>query len=112
MTGAEPIFAVRSIAIEGVAVNLLEPGTTLVVTTRNSEYRLVVLLDPSVVLVKGGKSFPDATVAALAGATAGGSTVKVGWIQVGLHMEIRDGERRVTSSPVRSILIERVPVHP
>ena len=112
MTGAEPIFAVRPIAIAGVAIDSLEPGTTLLVNTRNSQYRLVVLLDPSVVLVTGGKSFPDATVVALAGATAGGSAVKVGWIEVGLHMEIRDGARRVTSSPVRSIVIERVPVIP
>ena len=105
-------FAVTSVAIQGVAIHSLEPGTTVVVNTWNSRYRLVTLLDRPSVLVTGGSSFPVATVAQLVGATAGGSVVRVGWIQVGWHMEISHGTRRVTSSPVRSIVIEAVPVIP
>ena len=102
-------FAVRAAEAEGVAINALEPGTTLIVHTRNSQYRLVILLNPSEVLVKGGAMFPDATVVRLDGATAGGSSLKVGSILVGFQMEMWLASTRVRSSPVRSIWIERVP---
>ena len=103
-------FAIRSAAFEGVAIDTLEAGTTLVVTTQNSQYRFVILLDPSFVLVQGGTMFPDATVARLEGATAGGSALKVGWILVGFQIEMWFGVVRVRTSPVRSISIERIPV--
>lgn len=103
-------FAVTPVAVKGVAIHSLEPGTTLVVNTCNSQYRLVTLLDQSSVLLIGGSAFPVATVVQVAGATTGGSAVRVGWIQVGCNMEIWHGNRRVTSSPVRSIVVEAVPV--
>jgi hypothetical protein len=105
-------FALRPVEIEGVAIHSLDPGTTLLVNTRNSQYRLITLLDEAVVLVTGGEAFPDATAVQFVGALAGGTTVRVGWIQVGCRMEMWHGTRRVTSSPVRSIVIESVPVIP
>jgi cyclohexyl-isocyanide hydratase len=102
-------FALRSTSAEGVDVTSLEPGTTLNVHTRNSQYRFVVLFDPSVVLVKGGATFPEATVVRLEGATAGGRILKMGWILVGFHMEMWLGARLVTSSRVCSISFEGVP---
>ena len=95
-----------SIAIEGVAFDSLEPGTTVVVNTRNSQYRFMVLYDPCVVVVKGGTVFSDDTIVRLAGATAGGSTLKVGWVLVGCEMEIWDGSRSIRSSPVHSIIVD------
>ncbi|MGH9242557.1 MAG: hypothetical protein ACRD3G_31290 [Vicinamibacterales bacterium] len=95
-----------SIAIEGVAFDSLEPGTTVVVNTRNSQYRFMVLYDPGVVVVKGGAVFSDDTIVRLAGATAGGSTLKVGWVLVGFEMEIWDGSRSIRSSPVHSIIVD------
>jgi hypothetical protein len=106
------VFALSPIEIDGVAIHSLDPGTTLLVNTFNSQYRLITLLDRSVVLVTGGEAFPNATVVQFAGALAGGSTVRVGWIQVGCNMEMWHGTRRITSSPVRSIVIERLPVVP
>jgi hypothetical protein len=106
------MVAIGRIEIDGVAIHSLDPGTTLVVNTFNSQYRLITLLDSSVVLVTGGASFPDATVVQLTGALGGGTTVRVGWIQVGYKMEMWHGNRRVTSSPVCSIVIERVPAIP
>jgi len=106
------VFAIGPIEIDGVAIHSLDPGTTLVVDTFNSQYRLIILLDSSVVLVTGGAAFPDATVVQFTGALAGGTTVRVGWIQVGCKMEMWHGNRRVTSSPVCSIVIERVPAIP
>ena len=58
------------------------------------------------VVVKGGAVFSDDTIVRLAGAKAGGSTLKVGWVLVGFEMEIWDGSRSIRSSPVHSIIVE------
>jgi hypothetical protein len=101
--------ALRAGVAEGVAIDSLEPGTTLLVRTRNSEYRFVILFDQHHVLVQGGAMFPEATIVRLEGATAGGSVLKMGWILVGLRMEMWLDSARITSSAVRSVLIESVP---
>src|SRR5688572_831857 len=106
------VFAIGPIEIDGVAIHSLDPGTTLVVDTFTSQYRLIILLDSSAVLVTGGAAFPDATVVHFTGALAGGTTGRVGWTQVGCKMEMSHWNRRVTSSPVCSIVIERVPAIP
>lgn len=103
-------FAIRAAGVEGVAIESLEPGTTLIVKTRNSQYRIVILFDPCLVLVKGGTMFPEATVVRLQGATAGGSAIKMGWILVGFQIEMWLGFARVRSSRVCSISIESVPI--
>jgi hypothetical protein len=102
-------LAPRSGATEGVAIDSLGPGTTLVVHTCNSQYRFVVLSQPCVVLVEGGAIFPEATVVRLEGATAGGSILKIGWILVGFQIDMWFGSMRVRSSRVRSVSIENVP---
>jgi hypothetical protein len=63
---------------------------------------------PQHVLVLGGSSFPSPEEAYVVGATAGGSSVKTGWIGIGLRLELRLGQRRVTTSPVESIAIEGI----
>jgi len=98
-------FALGSDGTDGVAVDSLEPGTTLVVQTRNSQYRLVILIDRPVVIIQGGKLFPEPAVVRLEGATAGGSALKTGWILVGLQMEMSNGSIRIRSSPVRSVSV-------
>ena len=106
-------FVLSAAETEGVAIDSLEPGTTIVVHTRNSQYRLVILFEPSEVLVEGGAMFPDATIVRLAGATAGGSALKLGWVLVGFCMEMWLGSMRVRSSRVCSISLERVsPLQP
>jgi hypothetical protein len=102
-------FALSSVAAKGIALDSLEPGTTLVVNTRNSQYRFVTLFDPCLVLVKGGAMFPDATIVRLDGATAGGSALKIGLILVGFQMEMWLGPVRIRSSRVRSVSIESIP---
>jgi hypothetical protein len=42
----------------------------------------------------------------LSGATFGGSTLKVGWILVGLRIEFGLGTKQITSSAVQSVEIE------
>jgi len=39
----------------------------------------------------------------LEGATLNGGLLKIGWIAIGMRMEIRDESRRVVTSPVRRI---------
>jgi hypothetical protein len=101
--------AVNSFDAEGVAIDALEPGTTLTVQTRNSQYRFVILLEPRLVLVKGGATFPEATIVRFEGATDGGSALKIGWILVGFQIEMWLGSARIRSSKVRSVSIESVP---
>lgn len=103
-------FALEPGCSEGIAIQSLAPGTTLIVQTRNSQYRLIVLNgERHGVLVQGGALLPEATLAHLQGASAGGSVVKTGWIGVGLCMELSVGPQRIITSPVRSITIENVP---
>ncbi len=92
--------------IEGVHLGDLPPLTTLLVRTMNSLYRVVITQGPEV-YVHGGAFFPDPTWAYLDGVSIGGSSLKVGWIGVGLRMEIRTGSLRILTSPVCAITAER-----
>jgi hypothetical protein len=87
----------------GVQLRDLPPMTTLLVRTRNSEYQIVVSSGDDV-LVKGGHFFPSLTEARFSGASVGGSFLKVGWIGVGLRMEILAEGRRIVTSPVFDIV--------
>lgn len=103
-------FALEAGCSEGIAIQSLAPGTTLLVRTRNSLYRLIMMMGVRQgVLVKGGAFFPEVTPAHLQGASVGGCLVKTGWIGVGLRVELRVGSERILTSPVRSIAIENVP---
>ena len=101
-------FAKATEAVQGVYLRDLEPLTRLVVYTCNSEYQIVVTTDGDVV-VEGGRFFDRPTPAVVEGASLGGSFLKVGWIGVGLRMEIRDASRRIVTSPVRRIATGEVP---
>ena len=103
-------FVLEPGCIEGVELPSLEAGTVLKVISRHSHYRLVVL-DPARqrVLVTGGRLFPESTEVRCEGATAGGSVLKVGWIGVGLRLELSIGRQRITTSRVQSVTIDSVP---
>jgi hypothetical protein len=98
-------FTADTAAAPGLMVHDLAPMTVVRVRTRNSRYVLVVSRDGNV-FVQGGTFFPAPTRAHFAGATAGGSFLKVGWIVRGLRMEIADGGRRIVTSPVHEIAID------
>jgi hypothetical protein len=86
----------------GVHLRDLEPMTTLIVHTRNSQYRIIVTPGDTV-LVEGGQFFPSLTEARFSGASVGGSFLKVGWIGIGLRMELQSDGRRIITSPVHDI---------
>jgi hypothetical protein len=89
-------FAAETAAPSGVHLPDLAPLTTLIVVSQGGP-----------VLVEGGRFFPRPTTAYLDGATFGGSLLKVGWIAIGLRMEIRTGDQRIVTSPVHTIATER-----
>ena len=100
-------FAMRVDAQDGIDIHHLEAGTTLVVGTRHSVYRLTVIDgQEEQVLVQGGRLFDEPTPARLCGATAGGSALKTGWVAVGLKMELFVGGMPVRTSAVRSIELD------
>jgi hypothetical protein len=91
--------------IRGLYLRDVEPLTTLIVRTRNSHYRIIVKRDTSAI-VQGGQFFPDATPGRIDGSGFGGSFLKVGWIGIGLRMEIFADGQRIITSPVRDISIQ------
>lgn len=100
---ADGLFHLYGATDDGLSVDSLEPGTVLDVTTCNSRYRLVVLDADGHALVSGGWRFPDPTEVRIEGSTAGGRALRLGWIGVGLRLEMRMGTRTITTSTVRSI---------
>ena len=92
--------------IAGVHLRDLPPFTGLLVWTMNSLYRVVITHWPEV-YVQGGAFFPDPTLAYLDGARIGRSCLRVGWIGVGLSVEIRSGRRHIITSPVLAIATEQ-----
>jgi hypothetical protein len=95
---------------DGLAIESLDAGTVIEVRTRYSCYR-VVLLDPRSgrAVVSGGAAFSEPCEVRIEGATAGGSVLKMGWIGVGLRLELSIGRRRISTSRVRSVTIGAVP---
>jgi hypothetical protein len=103
-------FALDPGCAKGVAVQSLDAGTVLSIHTKHSQYRVVILDNTSQrVLVNGGSMFPKTTEVRIEGATAGGSVLKMGWIGIGLRLELSIGRQRITTSRVRSVAIEHVP---
>ena len=91
----------------GLLVDALEPGTRIVVGTKHSCYRFVVV-DGSQrrATVTGGKLFPESTEVRIEGASAGDNVIKAGWLAVGLRAELSIGLKRITTSSVQSLAVE------
>jgi hypothetical protein len=95
-------FAAEAAAGAGVLLRDLEPLTSLIVHTRNSRYHVVVSAGAAI-MIQGGAFFPEPTPARLDGSSLGSSFLKLGWIGVGLRMEISAGGQRIVTTAVRSI---------
>ena len=101
-------FAREVNTADGVGLAELDALTTLLIQTMNSRYRVVVLEPPRTrILIQGGEFFPQPTEAYLAGATFGGSMLKLSWLGCGLRMEVCSDGQRIVTSPVQSIAVER-----
>ena len=100
-------FADETDANEAVQIDALTPGTKVRVQTKNSEYWVTVLEGGHRrVLVQGG-ILPTVSEARLEGATDGGSALHSGWIEVNRSLELACGPRRIITSRVRGITVEK-----
>jgi hypothetical protein len=92
--------------VSGVDVRKLPAATEIAVDTSNSHYRFVMLDDGSSrALVQGGRHFVDEREARIEGSTLRGALLRLGWIGLGLSMELSVQGRRLGTSRVRSIAI-------
>lgn len=88
----------------GLQINALDDLDSIAVRTRNSVYEITVLSRfTGEVLVRGGRFFPERTIARLAGSSLGGSFLKMGGIYPGFGIEFQEGSRRIVTSPVLSV---------
>jgi hypothetical protein len=91
---------------DGVSIDQLSPLDRLVVRTLHSTYEIVASETGSAdVLVRGGSFFPEFTPARLAGASLGGSFLKLRSVHVGFAIEFAVDNRAIVTSPVRSISV-------
>ncbi|PYR04175.1 MAG: hypothetical protein DMG00_24390 [Acidobacteria bacterium] len=87
-----------------MAIAQLSALDRVFVRTRNSLYEIIVSSPASGdVLVRGGEFFPEFTSARVAGATLGGSFLKLRSIHVGFRLELSLGQSFVLTSPVERI---------
>ena len=103
-------FAEEAAIAEGINVRAAEPLVPILVTTRNSLYRIVPLWQGDAdVLVQGGRFFLAPAAARLVGPTFGGSVLKMHRICVGMCMELDTGtdDGFITTTRVISVAIER-----
>ena len=93
---------------DGIEVDRLGDLDTLIVETQNHEYVITVIDGrEGEIVLRGGQFFPEMTRACLAGATLGGSFIKVRGIYLGFSMEFLYEGRRIITSSVRTIAVTR-----
>ena len=91
---------------QGIQIESLEDFTEIRVQTQNNLYEITVIdATAREVLVRGGQFFPERTPARIAGASLGGSFIKVGGIYAGFKMELVDIEdrRTIVTSRVQTV---------
>lgn len=107
--GSMPLYpdvSSRTRAVTGVDVRTLPAGTEVAMDTTNSHYRFVMLDDRgSRARLRGGRYFAHEAEGRIEGSTLGGSLLWLGWIGVGLSMELSVQGKRLDTSRVRSITI-------
>jgi hypothetical protein len=92
--------------LTGIDIGSFPPGTEVTVDTCHSRYRFVIVVGSAGdALVEGGRYFPQETTARIEGSTLGGSLLKIGWIGLGLFLELSFRDKRIVTSRVRSITI-------
>jgi hypothetical protein len=107
---SRPAPAVEPPEGPGVALEGLEAGTAILVATRHSSYRLVIVdAAQRQATVVGGKMFPERTDVRIEGATTGANVIKPGQIVVGLRLELSMGLKRITTSSVTAVSVEDPP---
>jgi hypothetical protein len=95
---------------QGIHISHLVPFQGVQIQTQNNPYSLFVL-EPSEgkVLVRGGQYFPVFKEAYLCGSTWGGSILRLGWIGLGMCLEIYVDGIRIVTTPLKAFSVEEPP---
>ena len=98
-------------SLPGIALETLQRFDTVQVQTANSHYR-IFLLDPGTgrALVEGGRHFVEPVEALVWGSNIHWPTLGRGWIGIGLRIEMWVDGKLASTSPVKSIHVQRHPV--
>lgn len=101
-------FTELSASLDGFSLRTLSQFDTVCASTQNNEY-YIFLLDPESgkAYVQGGRYFEQPIEATISGSTFGGCMLKMGWLGIGLRIEICAGGQRIVTSPVKSLRVER-----
>ena len=96
----------RTRSVTGIDVRTLAAGTQVSMDTVNSHYHFVILDEGGRrAMVHGGRYFDGGAEARIEGSSLGGTLLWVGWIGVGLCLELSVQGKRLGTSRVRSIAI-------
>jgi hypothetical protein len=89
---------------DGLQLDTLPALRSLIIRTRNNDYRLTVIDGVrGDVLVTGGKFFPTPTRARLNGATLGGSVIKSRGVYCGFRLEFQFEGQTIVTTRVKKI---------
>ena len=100
-------FAEMSSSAEGIALRKLSAFDTIYVHTANGDYS-IFLLEPEDgrALVQDGRLFVEPVEVNVSGSTFGGSMLKMGWIGIGLYLEMYAYGNRITTPVVLSFSVK------
>jgi hypothetical protein len=92
--------------LEGVELQTLAVHDTIYARTCHSDYQ-ILLLDPESgqARVQGGRYFVEPVDATVSGSTFGGCMLKLGWLGIGLRIEIYANGRHILTSPLQSLQV-------
>ncbi len=78
------------------------------VHTQNSIYTIAIIdLEKGEVAMQGGKYLPEPELCYFRGSTFGGSMIKVGWVGVGMHLEVNSSRAGLlTTSSIRTVKVK------
>jgi hypothetical protein len=92
---------------DGLNLGELSSLDRIIAQTHYSTYEIVVVSPISgEVQVRGGQFFPEFTLARLAGASLGGSLLKMRSMHVGFSVEFAHDGRVIITSPVRTLAVK------
>lgn len=96
--------------VDGIYLSQLSVGDVLVIETLNSTYSLVYLGAAAALLAKHSPRFAEPASVNVLGSTWGGSALMIGFLGVGMCMEVQqlEDDQVLITSPIQSL--QRSPV--
>lgn len=93
--------------LNDILLESLSPFDTILLHTRNTEYR-ILLIDPKIgrALVEGGEFLLEPSEALLRGSAVPGAEFKAGSICLGSRLEMLFNKRVVITSPIQSVQVK------